>query len=391
MKRKICFLTTGRADYGYLRPVMLKVKNDKDLQIQVVASGMHLSPEFGMTYEQIEADGFKIDEKVEILLSSDSPAGICKSSGLGVMGFAGAFERLKPDILVILGDRFECMAAAMAAQIFQIPISHLCGGESTLGVIDEAFRHSITKMSHLHFVTTDVYRRRVIQLGEEPGRVFNVGASSLDNIKGFKLLSKKKLERKLDFRLGSRNLLVTFHPVTLEKNTSGAQFKRLLDVLDELKETKLLFTKSNADTYGRVINTMIDDYAAENHGKARAFASLGQLRYFSALQYVDGVIGNSSSGILEVPGFKIGTINIGDRQQGRVRAKSIIDCQPRKSSIRGALKKLYSREFQGQLKTVTNPHGEGNAAKTIKRVLKTVELVDILKKPFYDLSSQAIL
>ena len=323
--RKICIITGTRAEYGLLYWLMQAVDVNKFLELQIIATGMHLSAEFGSTYQQIEQDGFIIDRKVEMLLSSDSEIGITKSIGLGVTGFADTLNDLKPDLIVVLGDRFEIFSAVIAAMIAKIPVAHIHGGEITEGLIDEPIRHSITKMSHLHFTATEEYRNRVIQLGEQPDRVFNVGAVGVDNIKRLHLFSREKFEQSINFKLGKRNLLITFHPVTLEHNTSKEQFENLLRVLDEQVDTHLIFTKANADTNGRIINQMIDDYVATHTDKAVSFTSLGQLRYLSAMQYIDAVVGNSSSGLLEAPSFKIGTINIGDRQAGRIKAESVIE------------------------------------------------------------------
>ena len=384
MKRKICIVTGTRAEYGLLYWLMKEIQEDPDLELQIIATGMHLSPEFGLTYRQIEDDGFRIDKKIEMLLSSDTPVGISKSMGLGMIGFAEAYAELNPDIIVLLGDRFEIFSAVASAMIARIPIAYLHGGEATEGLIDEPIRHSITKMSHLHFTATEGYRRRVVQLGESPARVFNVGGLGIDNIKKLKLMSRDEFENSIKFKLGQKNLLVTFHPVTLEHATAGEQFQNLLDVLDELQDTKIIFTKPNADTEGRIIVKMIDDYVSKNSHKAIAFVSLGQLRYLSALKFVDACVGNSSSGLAEAPTFKIGTINIGDRQRGRLKADSVIDCEPAKKSILTAIRKLYSKEFQDKFKNVKNPYGEGGAAEKIKKILKEVDLTDILKKEFYD-------
>lgn len=385
MKGKICIFTGTRAEYGLLRPLMDEIKKDRAFKLQLLVSGMHLSQEFGLTYKEIEKDGFRIDEKIEILLSSDTTVGLSKSIGLGLVSFCEAYERLKPSIVVILGDRFEAFAAATAAMVSRIPIAHLNGGEATFGVIDEAIRHSITKMSHLHFTSTEEYRKKVIQLGEHPDRVFNVGAIGLDNIKKLRLLPKKALEKQLDFKFDKRNLLVTFHPVTLEKYTSQRQFQNLLSVLGELKSTHLIFTKANADTDGRIVNQMIDDYVSNNAHRAVVFASMGQLKYLSAMRLVDGIIGNSSSGIVEAPSFRTGTINVGDRQKGRIKASSIIDCKPTKEDIRKAFKKLYSSRFQKALKGITNPYGDGNTARQIRSILKKFDGSNILKKEFYSM------
>ena len=383
-KRKICVVTGTRAEYGLLYWLMKEIDADNDLELQIIATGMHLSPEFGLTYKEIEKD-FKIDKKIEMLLSSDTPIGISKSMGLAQISFAEAYDKLKPDIVVVLGDRFEIFSSVSAAMIACIPVAHLHGGETTEGVFDESIRHSITKMSHLHFVATEEYRKRVIQLGENPKRVFNVGGMGIENIKRMKLLNKKEFEESINFKLNKRNILVTFHPVTLEKSTAKEQFQELLKAIDELFETNIIFTKANSDTYGRIINKMIDEYVAENSDKSVAFTSLGQLRYLSALQFMDAVVGNSSSGLTEAPSFKIGTINIGDRQKGRIKAESVIDCQPDKQDILRAFEKLYSNKFQKSLEKIENPYGDGMASKKIINVLKNMELPEILKKSFYDI------
>ena len=384
MKRKICVVTGTRAEYGLLYWLMKEIEADKDLELQLIVTGMHLSPEFGLTYKEIEKE-FRIDKKIEMLLSSDTAMGISKSMGLAQIGFAEAFEELKPDILVVLGDRYEIFCAVSSAMIFNIPIAHLHGGEITQGAFDESIRHSITKMSHLHFTATDEYKNRVIQLGEEPNRVFNVGGMGIENIKRLKLLSKDEFEESINFKLNKKNILVTFHPVTLENSTAKEQFQELLDAIDELENTNIIFTKANSDTDGRIINQMIDEYVTKNSHKSVGFASLGQLRYLSALQYIDAVVGNSSSGLLEAPSFKIATINIGDRQKGRIKALSVIDCEPKKEEILKAFKEIYSKEFQEKLKNVENPYGESCPSKQIIEVLKNVNLANILKKSFYDL------
>lgn len=384
MKRKICVVTGTRAEYGLLYWLMKEIEADKDLELQLIVTGMHLSPEFGFTYKEIEKE-FKIDKKIEMLLSSDTAMGISKSMGLAQIGFAEAFEELKPDILVVLGDRYEIFSAVSVAMICNIPIAHLHGGEITQGAFDELIRHSITKMSHLHFTATDEYKNRVIQLGEEPNRVFNIGGMGIENIKRLKLLSKDEFEKSIDFKLNKKNILVTFHPVTLENSTAKEQFQELLDALDELENTNIIFTKANSDTDGRIINQMIDEYVAKNSHKSIGFSSLGQLRYLSALQYIDAVVGNSSSGLLEAPSFKIATVNIGDRQKGRIKALSVIDCEPKKEEILKAFKEIYLKEFQEKLKNVENPYGESCPSKQIIEVLKNVNLANILKKSFYDL------
>ena len=385
MKRKICIVTGTRAEYGLLFLLIQEIKKDKDLELQLIATGMHLSPEFGLTYKEIEKD-FTIDKKIEMLLSSDTSVGISKSMGLAQISFAEAFSDLSPDLVVVLGDRYEIFSATSAAMISNIPIAHLYGGETTEGAFDESIRHSITKMSHLHFTAAKEYKNRVIQLGEHPSRVFNVGGIGIDNIKKLQLLSKNEFEKSINFKLNKNNIIVTFHPVTLEKATASEQFQNLLDVIDTLKKTHVIFTKANSDTDGRVINQMIDNYVKENGDKSIAFTSLGQIRYLSALKYVDAVVGNSSSGIIEAPSFQIGTINIGDRQKGRIMAKSIIDTDTNIHSIENAFNTLKSDEFKQKLKTVKNPFGNGRATKKIVKVLKKSKLNNILKKEFYNYS-----
>lgn len=382
-KRTICVVTGTRAEYGLLYWLMKEIQADPDLELQLIVTGMHLSPEFGLTYKEIEKE-FRIDKKIEMLLSSDTAVGISKSMGLAQISFAEAYEELQPNLVVLLGDRYEIFAAASAAMISRIPIAHLHGGETTEGAFDEAIRHSITKMSHLHFTATEEYRQRVIQLGEQPERVFNVGGMGIENIHRLPLLSKEDFEQRIDFKLAKKNLIVTFHPVTLETSTAQHQFSELLAALDELEDTHIIFTKANSDTDGRIINQMIDDYVANNPTKAAGFTSLGQLRYLSALQYMDAMVGNSSSGLAEAPSFKIGTINIGDRQAGRIKADSVIDCAPEKNAIAKAIATLYTPEFQQQLQQVNNPYGTGCASKNIVPVLKQVKLGSLLKKEFYD-------
>ncbi len=381
--RKICVITGTRAEYGLLYWLIKMINEDSDLELQLIATGMHLSPEFGLTYQEIEKD-FKIDKKIEMLLSSDTAIGISKSMGLAQISFAEVYDELKPDLIVVLGDRYEIFAACAVAQIANIPIAHLHGGEKTEGAFDDSFRHSITKMSHLHFVATEEYKNRVIQLGEQPTKVFNVGGLGIDNIKKLKLLSKEEFEKSIDFSLNKKNILVTFHPVTLENSTAKKQFQELLDVIDGLEETNIIFTKANSDTDGRIINKMIDDYVI-NKKNAVSFTSLGQLRYLSALQFMDAAVGNSSSGLAEAPSFRIGTINIGDRQKGRIKADSIIDCEPCKNDIIKAFSKLYSDDFQKKLKKIENPYGNGGASDKILDVIKNIDFKNILKKSFYDI------
>jgi GDP/UDP-N,N'-diacetylbacillosamine 2-epimerase (hydrolysing) len=377
-------VTGTRAEYGLLRWVMEEIRNDPDLELQLVVTGMHLSPEFGSTYRNIENDGFSIDHKVEMLLSSDTPVAISKSMGLGLIGFGETLQELSPDLLVVLGDRFEILSAVSAALILGVPVAHLHGGETTEGAFDESIRHSITKMSHLHFVAAEAYRNRVIQLGENPQRVFLVGGLGVDSIQRLELLDRVALEDSLGFKFGNKSLLVTHHPETLDSSNPGQQMSELLAVLDNLNDTQLIFTMPNADTDSRVIIDMINDYV-KSHQNAVAFKSLGQIRYFSCIKFVDGVVGNSSSGLTEVPSFAKGTVNVGDRQKGRLRAKSVIDCGADRASILTALQQLYSVDFQAALETVVNPYGEAGASRKIVEVLKNHTLESILKKKFYDL------
>jgi len=384
MSRKICVVTGTRAEYGLLRWVMEGIRNAPDLQLQVIATGMHLSPEFGLTYREIEKDGFAIDRKVEMLLSSDTPVGLAKSMGLGLSGCGEALQQLRPDLMLVLGDRFEIFSAAAAATVARIPIAHLHGGEATEGAFDEALRHSITKMAHLHFVAAEEYRKRVIQLGENPQRVFLVGGLGVDAIGKLTLLDRAALEAALEFKHAPRNLLITFHPATLENATAAQQMTELLAALHALENTNLIFTLPNADTDSRVLFDMVRQFVAE-HSNARVYTSLGQLRYLSCVRQVDAVVGNSSSGLIEVPSFGKGTINIGDRQRGRLKADSVIDCAADRQSIGAALQKVYSPAFQAQLKQVRNPYGEGGASEKIVQVLREHPLDAALKKTFHDL------
>jgi GDP/UDP-N,N'-diacetylbacillosamine 2-epimerase (hydrolysing) len=387
MKRKICVVTGTRAEYGLLRWVMQGIKDDPELQLQIIATGMHLSPTFGLTYKEIEKDGFQIDYRIETINGLDSPVGISESIAKGVRGCAVALNELQPDLVVLLGDRFEIFAAATAAMVARIPIAHIHGGESTEGLIDEAIRHSITKMSQIHFVAAPEYRDRVIQLGESPNNVFLVGGLGLDNIKQLTLLDKVALEDVLGLKFKSRNLLVTFHPVTLENDTAAQQMNELLQVLAGLKDTTLIFTFPNADTGGRLIIKMIEEFVNSNPN-AYSYKSLGQLLYLSCLQFIDGVLGNSSSGLTEVPSFKKGTINVGDRQLGRLKAESVINCEPSQAGIKQALNVLYSLDFQHKLSTVTNPYGDGGASHKVLEIIRGKDLSDLVKKKFNRLETK---
>lgn len=383
--RKICVITGTRAEYGLLYWTMKALQADDEVNLSICVTGMHLSPEFGLTYKKILEDGFIVHEKVETLLSSDTTIGISKSIGLGIISFSEVFERLNPDLILVLGDRYEIFAACTAAMISRIPIAHCHGGEATEGLIDEAIRHSITKMSQIHFASTEEYRNRVIQLGEQPKNVFNVGALGIENVNKLNLLTKSEFENSIKFKLNKINFLVTFHPVTLDNLSAEEQFKQLLIALDKFQDTTIIFTKPNSDTDGRVIIQLIDDYVKNNPHKAISFTSLGQLRYLSAIQFMDVVVGNSSSGLIEVPSFKKATINIGDRQQGRVKATSVIDCETDNNDIEKAIKKALSVEFKEELKSSKNPYGDKNSSIEIIEVLKSIDLNGIIKKQFYNL------
>jgi GDP/UDP-N,N'-diacetylbacillosamine 2-epimerase (hydrolysing) len=384
MTRTVCVVTGTRAEYGLLRWVMDGIRNTRGLELQVVVTGMHLSPEFGLTFREIENDGFEIDRKVEMLLSSDSGSGVAKSIGLGVIGFADALKELSPDLLLVLGDRFEILSAVLAATTMRIPVAHLHGGETTQGAIDEPIRHSITKMSHLHFVAAPEYRRRVIQLGEAPGHVFLVGGLGVDCIRRASLLTRGELEDSLGFSFAERNLLVTFHPVTLEVASAAEQMSELLAALEGLRDTNIVLTLPNADTDGRVLFDLIERFVAA-HPNTKAYTSLGQQRYLSCVREVDGVVGNSSSGLTEVPSFRKGTVNIGDRQRGRLRAATVIDCAPDRVSITAAINELYSPEFKAKAALATNPYGDGGASDRIVDIVRSIDLDGILKKKFHDL------
>ena len=342
MLKKICVITGSRAEYGLLYWLMKGIQEVPEFELQIIVTGMHLSPEFGQTYKEIVKDGFHIYKKVEMLLSGDTPSAITKSTGLGMIGFADAFADLKPDLVLVLGDRFEILAASIAALYARIPIAHIHGGETTTGAFDEAIRHSITKLAWWHFVAAKEYYKRVIQLGEDPERIFDVGGLGVDAIRKAKLLSQKELIKDTGIKFDKKNLLITYHPVTLEKQSSQKHFQSLLDVLNDLKDVYLIFTMPNADLDGRIIKKMIDAFVTNNRERSISFTSMGHLNYLSTIQFVDGVVGNSSSGLMEAPTFKIGTINIGERQSGRLKAESVIDCKPLKRSIMLALRKLYS-------------------------------------------------
>jgi GDP/UDP-N,N'-diacetylbacillosamine 2-epimerase (hydrolysing) len=386
--RKICIFTSTRAEWGLQRGVADLIRQSDDLQLQLLVSGSHLSEQHGMTVREIEADGFAVDARVNILTFDDSSLGVCQSMGLAMSGYGEALGQLKPDLLVILGDRYESFCAAAAAQILCIPVAHIHGGETTEGAVDEAFRHSITKMAHLHFPSCEEYRRRIIQLGEDPVRVFNVGALGIENIRKISLMDREQLEASIGLPLDALFFLVTFHPVTLEKSTAGRQFDELLAALEQFPEHKMLFTKANADTDGQIINEKIDAYAAAHPERCLAVASLGLRRYLSAMKICDAVIGNSSSGILEAPAFGVPTVNIGDRQKGRLRTSSIIDCELDCESVFSAIQKALNPPFKEGLKGLKHPCEKAKTARAIVNVLETVHLQGLMKKAFYDQESR---
>lgn len=386
MNRKILVVTGTRAEYGLLKWLMQGIKDDSELILQVVATGMHLSSTFGFTYKEIENDGFNIDKKIDIIGDSDTNIDISESIAKGIIGFAKAFEVLEPDLIILLGDRFEILSAAISAHVARIPIAHIHGGESTELLLDEAFRHSITKLSQLHFAAAIEYKNRIIQLGENPDKVFMVGGLGVDSLKKINLLSRSELEKNLNLKFNKYNLLVTFHPVTLENSTAKEQMNELLNALSKLQETTLIFTLPNADSGGRLLIQMVEEFV-RLHTNAYSYKSLGQILYFSCLSIVDGVVGNSSSGLTEAPSFKKGTINIGDRQSGRLQATSVINCKPYENDILEALKILYSDKFQAGLRETVNPYGEGGASIKILEVIKSIELSSLIKKKFYDIGN----
>lgn len=384
--RKICFFTGTRAEYGIMCPLMKMVDADNDLQLQIIATNMHLSPEFGLTYTEIENDGFKIDKKVEMLLSSNTPNGTVKSMGLATIGFADALEDLQPDLVVILGDRYEMLAAAQACLIYKIPVAHLYGGEITEGAYDDAIRHAITKLSHLHFTSTEEYRNHIIQMGEAPERVFYVGALGVNNIRNEQIMSLAELEQSTGFKLGEKFLLITFHPVTMENATAEHQCELLLQALEKVNnEYQLLFTLPNSDTDGRAIITKIESYVSAHASSAFSIASLGRRRYYSALKYATAVIGNSSSGLVEAPSFNIPTLNIGNRQQGRARGASVVDVPATAEGIASGLAKVLSADFQQIAAKAANPYEKPGTVDAIFSVIKNYSLQNLVLKKFHSI------
>ncbi len=384
--KKICVITGSRAEYGLMSRLMRLIKDDADLQLQIIATNMHLSVEYGETYKEIEADGFTIDKKIPILSSSDTANATAKSVGTGMIGFADAYEELKPDMILVLGDRYEILAAVSVALFYKIPVIHLHGGEITEGAFDDAIRHAITKMSHLHFTSTEEYRQRVIQMGENPETVFYVGALGCDNIRQVPLMNKEELEKSLNFSLDRNTILITFHPVTMENNTAETQFKELLSAIDKFEDLRVIFTMPNSDTDGKIIMVLIKDYVAKNSHKSIWFTSLGMKRYLSALQFVGAVVGNSSSGIIEVPSFHIPTLNIGARQKGRIAATSVVNCFPTEKEIRENLEVIMKPDYMKGLKNIINPYDKMNTAQEIVRIIKEKNNILTIKK-FYNIET----
>ena len=386
MYKKICIITGTRAEYGLLKPLIDKIYKSKDLELQLVVTGMHLSPEFGLTYKEIEEDGYPITSKIEMLLSSDTSVGITKSIGVALIGFADYYEQYKPNMVIILGDRYEMLAAAISAMVAKVPIAHIHGGELTEGVMDEAIRHSITKMSHIHFTSTEEHRNRVIQLGEQPQFVYNVGALGIENIKSIQLLDKETLEKQIKFRFTCKTIMVTYHPVVMENISTKKQFSNILEVLHAHNEISVIFTKANADMDGRIINQMIDDFVNEHRERCSAYTSLGQLKYLSTLQFCRAVVGNSSSGIIEVPSFGIPTVNIGDRQKRRTHAKSVLNCGNDKTVIEIALQQALSDEVANKAKNIRNPYeAEHTSDQMITIITQVLDYGVDMKKKFFDM------
>lgn len=386
MMRKVCVVTGTRAEYGLLYWILSRIRDTEGLELQIIATGMHLAPEFGFTYREIEADGFSIDARVEMLLSSDTAPGVAKSVGIGTIGFADAFVRLAPDVVLVLGDRFEIFAAVQAAFIAGICVAHISGGEVTEGAIDDGFRHCITKMARYHFAATESYRQRIIQLGEAADTVFNVGDPALDNIKRLKLLDREAVSARTGVSQERGYFLVTFHPTTTGDSAPTRELRELLDALDEHSDYDVLLTKANADANGRALNAMIDAYAAARPQRVKAASSLGRLLYLSAMRHCAAVVGNSSSGIIEAPAMHVPTINIGSRQRGRLRAESIIDCPDEKTAISAALSLACTAGFRRRAAASESPYGNCDASERIVSILETIPVSALPPKRFNDLS-----
>lgn len=384
--KKVCVVTGTRAEYGLLKPLIKKIEMSENLELRLAVTGSHLSPEFGMTYREIEEDGYDIDVKIEMLLSSDTATGITKSMALALMGFSDYFERKRPDLIVILGDRYEMLMVAGAATIHKIPIAHIHGGEITELAYDDVIRHSLTKMSHLHFAATEEYRKRIIQLGEPPESVYNVGALGVENVKKVALWPKERIEEELEISFDRETILVTYHPVTLEDISLEAQIKNILMVIEEYPNLQVIFTKANADTEGRKINQMIDDFVEKNKERCKVFTSLGQVRYLSVVRYCHGVVGNSSSGIIEIPSFHIPTLNIGNRQKGRIAATSVVHTGYEAEDIKVGLDIILSEEFRKEIKKCKNPYeGVDTSASIIGIIEERLALGIKVNKKFHDL------
>lgn len=388
-KKRIAVVTGSRAEYGILYWLMREIHSDPDLELITIATGMHLSPTFGYTAQEIEEDGFTIHWKVDSLLSGDNAVSVSKSVGLGVIGFADAYAHLKPHCVILLGDRFESLAAAQAAMLARIPIAHIHGGELSFGALDEHIRHAITKMSRLHFVAAEPYQKRVIQLGESPERVFNVGAPGLDHIQKTPLLSRSELEEKFNFKFGEKNFLVTYHPTTEKIDDVQKCAYECLDALDHFTDAKIIFTKSNADEGGQAISNIFETYASKQPERCTFFISLGSKNYLSFLNKVDVMIGNSSSGIIEAPLFKKPCVNIGSRQDGRLKAKNVIDCQSNADAIKAAIQKALTMYQNNQNDNIQSLYGSGDASKKIKDILKKIDLKSLTHKTFYDISFES--
>lgn len=384
--RKICVVTGTRAEYGLLSRLMQKIKDSDKTQLQVIATNMHLSAKYGNTYLEIEKDGFTIDKKIPILEEGkDDANATLKSMSKALAGFADAYDELRPDMIVVLGDRYEIFAAATAAMIECIPIAHIHGGEITEGAYDDAIRHSITKMSHLHFTSTEEYKNRVIQLGEEPERVFYVGALGVENIKKLPLMSKEEIEKEIDFNIDNKTILVTYHPVTMGSRTAREDIEDFISALEERKNIRIIFTMPNSDTGNQIIVDAINKFLTNNPDRAKAYKSLGLLRYLSVMQQAAAVVGNSSSGLLEVPSFGIPTLNIGDRQKGRIAGESVWNCESDKASVLTGLDKILSDEFRAFAKTTSNPYEKQGTAQAIFDIISTYPLGHLKQKHFYDL------
>lgn len=386
MNKKVFVCTTTRADYGLLKPVILKLLASTDIQLKLVVTGMHLSSDFGLTYREIENDGIAIAKKIDILEKGDSPRDISKTMANALNLFGEYFETSVPDLLIVLGDRYETLAIACAAHNARIPIAHLYGGETTEGAVDEAYRHAITKMSSIHFTSTEQYRKRVIQLGEQPNTVFNVGSLGVENVLKMPLISKEKLQDEIGFDLSKPYAVGTFHPVTLENNSAEEQVQELIKAIDRRSDLRFLFTKANSDANGKIINSELERYA-QNHHNVKLVASLGMVKYLTAVKYSAFVIGNSSSGLTEVPSFKVPTINIGDRQKGRIAAESVINCEPKTKSILSAIGKAQSEEFKERIRNVDNPYEkDGTSDAIVKQIILALHSAMSLKKKFYDIN-----